>query len=50
MLTDRSLIWSAEGRMSRHGLFPIPIEDISASRTSANTQRINVKIHYTFLT
>jgi len=32
---DRSLIWSALGRMSKQGLLPIPIEDISASLTSA---------------
>lgn len=34
ILIDRSLIWSWLGRMSRHGLLPIPIEDISAIRIS----------------
>jgi hypothetical protein len=34
MLIDLSLIWSALGLMSRQGLFPIPIEDISARRIS----------------
>nr|CAD7397506.1 unnamed protein product [Timema poppensis] len=34
---DRSLIWSALGRMSRQGLLPIPIEDISARRISEET-------------
>lgn len=32
---DRSLIWFWLGRMSRHGLLPIPIDDISSSRISA---------------
>lgn len=31
MLMDLSLIWSSLGLMSRHGLFPIPMEDISCS-------------------
>lgn len=34
MLMDLSLIWSALGRMSKQGLFPIPIDDISAIRIS----------------
>lgn len=33
-LIERSLIWSLLGRMSRHGLLPIPIDDISAMRIS----------------
>ena len=28
--------------MSRHGLLPIPIEDISAIRTSANYKKIKI--------
>jgi hypothetical protein len=38
MLIDLSLIWSALGLMSRQGLFPIPIEDISARRISEKFQ------------
>jgi hypothetical protein len=38
MLIDLSLIWSALGLMSKQGLFPIPIEDISARRISENFQ------------
>lgn len=34
-LIERSFIWSAFGRISKQGLFPIPIDDISAIRTSA---------------
>lgn len=33
-LIERSLIWSLLGRMSRHGLLPIPIDDISTMRIS----------------
>lgn len=33
-LMERSLIWSALGRMSKQGLFPMPIEDISAILTA----------------
>lgn len=38
-LMDRSLIWSALGLMSRHGLFPIPIDDISAIRTAGSEEK-----------
>lgn len=34
IVMERSLIWLLLGRMSRHGLLPIPIEDISARRIS----------------
>lgn len=37
-LIDRSLIWSALGLISRQGLFPIPMLDISARRTSEMKQ------------
>ena len=33
-LIERSFIWSALGLMSKHGLLPMPILDISARRTS----------------
>jgi hypothetical protein len=33
-LMERSLIWSALGRMSKQGLLPMPIEDISAILTA----------------
>lgn len=33
-LIERSLIWSLLGRMSRHGLLPIPIDCISVMRIS----------------
>ena len=33
-LIERSLIWSALGLMSKQGLFPMPMLDISARRTS----------------
>jgi len=42
---DRSLIWSALGRMSKQGLLPIPIEDISASLTSVMNNN-NVWAYY----
>lgn len=46
---ERSLIWSALGLISRHGLLPIPIDDISAILDSAKTtkqyeDRINYNI------
>jgi hypothetical protein len=37
-LMERSLIWSALGRMSKQGLLPMPIEDISAILTAAKAQ------------
>lgn len=40
---DLSLIWLSLGRMSRHGLFPIPIEDISAIRTAGRETKELVK-------
>lgn len=33
METDLSLIWSSLGRISKHGLFPIPMDDISCRRS-----------------
>lgn len=34
MLMERSLIWSALGLMSKQGLFPMPMDDISCRRIS----------------
>lgn len=41
-LMERSLIWSQLGRMSKQGLLPIPIDDISAMRTSICETRVTV--------
>lgn len=43
---DRSFIWSALGRMSKQGLLPIPIEDISASLTSAMNNNVSIMLFY----
>lgn len=45
-LIERSLIWSALGRISKQGLLPMPIDDISAIRTSKQQIKVinNIRV------